>query len=224
VEKALCLEASKNIKITLVFESQGAGLGRDASILIDSIVIVPVVDELPALQGPSVLENKEKFDYYGCRRAQLSLDEQELPVECEPFLCNIGIHNEGFAQPCECDATGATSSVCDWRGGACLCRPNIDARSCAKCAVSTYGYGPNGCTSCKCNAGGAKNDFCDGQTGQCDCYDRVQGKHCDQCQLNFWKFPSCEACQCNGFADYCNQTTGQCINCKHHTYGYNCEK
>ncbi len=48
--------------------------------------------------------------------------------------------------------------------------------------------------------------------------------HCDQCQLNFWKFPTCEPCECNGFADYCNQTTGECINCKHHTYGYNCEK
>ena len=37
VQPALCLEANKNIKITLLFNTQGAGQGREASILIDSV-------------------------------------------------------------------------------------------------------------------------------------------------------------------------------------------
>lgn len=222
VQAPVCLEASQSIKVTLVFDSQGAGLGRDASILIDSILLIPVIDELPSLQGPNNEKLRIDFERFSCKRAQINLYE-DIPVECEKFLCNIGIHNEGYAQPCDCDATGSTSSVCDWRGGSCECRTNIDGRQCSECAVSTYGFGPNGCQSCNCNAGGAKNDFCDKETGQCDCYDRVKEKHCDQCQLNFWKFPTCEPCQCNGFADYCNQTTGECINCQHHTYGYHCE-
>ena len=65
--------------------------------------------------------------------------------------------------------------------------------------------------------------MCDLETGQCDCYDRILGKQCDECQPNYWRFPACEQCNCNGFADSCNQTSGQCINCRDHTHGYNCE-
>jgi len=78
--------------------------------------------------------------------------------------------------------------------------------------------------ACNCNAAGAKNDICNIETGQCDCYDKVLGKKCDECQPNFWRFPACEACNCNGFADSCNQTTGICINCRDNTQGFNCEK
>ncbi len=78
--------------------------------------------------------------------------------------------------------------------------------------------------ACNCNSAGAKNDICNLETGQCDCYDKVLGKKCDECQPNFWRFPSCEPCNCNGFADSCNQTSGICINCRDNTQGFNCEK
>lgn len=78
--------------------------------------------------------------------------------------------------------------------------------------------------ACNCNAAGAKNNFCNLETGQCDCYDKIEGAKCDTCMDNHWRFPACEPCNCNGFADTCNKTTGQCINCREHTFGYNCEK
>ena len=185
---------------------------------------MPIVDELPSLQGPNFAELRDEFEYYNCRRSQLDIYEDIRP-ECEKFLCNIGIHNEGFAQPCECDATGSTSSVCDWKGGKCECRPNVDGRRCSECAVSTYGFSSKGCQSCNCNSGGAMDDFCDIETGQCECYVKVaQVKLCDKCKLNFWNFPSCKPCHCNKFADFCNQTTGECIDCKFNTYGHDCEK
>lgn len=46
---------------------------------------------------------------------------------------------------CDCDPQGSISSVCDVRGGQCLCRPNVIGRRCDKCSPGTYGFGPSGC-------------------------------------------------------------------------------
>ena len=78
--------------------------------------------------------------------------------------------------------------------------------------------------ACNCNSGGAKSIICDRESGQCDCYDKIEGKLCDVCQKNYWNFPKCQNCKCNGYADSCNQTSGRCIDCRDHTVGYSCEE
>ncbi len=65
------------------------------------MLIVPVVDELPALQGPNSIELKNEFYHYSCRESQLNVDKDNLNKECEKFICNIGVHND-YALPCEC--------------------------------------------------------------------------------------------------------------------------
>jgi len=134
------------------------------------------------------------------------------------------VHNANQASPCECDPTGSVSSVCDWAGGACQCRPNVDGKRCNICAVGSYGFGPTGCKLCNCINGGSLKAMCNKETGQCDCFENVVGRQCESCAHNFWLYPFCRPCKCNGFADSCDQELGECIDCKHHTYGKNCEK
>ena len=47
---------------------------------------MPIVDELPSLQGPNFAELRDEFEYYNCRRSQLDIYEDIRP-ECEKFLC-----------------------------------------------------------------------------------------------------------------------------------------
>ncbi|CAF0857038.1 unnamed protein product [Brachionus calyciflorus] len=219
----VCLEPSKRYTIKLDFvRFNPAVQPRDAFILVDSILLLPNVQDLPALQGPDEQQLLEEFNYYRCKDSQLNIFKEDISPACTKFICNIGTHND-YALPCDCNPTGSVSNICDQFGGNCKCKPNVVGKKCDKCAPGTYEFGPNGCQPCNCNSAGAKNNFCDLETGQCDCYDKIEGAKCDKCMDNFWRFPSCEPCNCNGLADTCNQTTGICINCRDHTYGNNCE-
>lgn len=185
--------------------------------------MVPSVEDLPSLQGNDSETLIDEFKYHRCREAQLNIYKEEMNPGCAKFICNIGVMSEG-ALPCNCDPTGSVSSICDPQGGMCKCKQNIIGIKCDRCAPGTWEFGPNGCQPCNCNAAGAKNNFCNLETGQCDCYDKIEGLKCDMCMENHWRFPVCEPCNCNGFADTCNKTTGVCINCRDHTFGDNCEK
>lgn len=95
---------------------------------------------------------------------------------------------------------------------------------CDRCAVGTYGFGPEGCSSCNCDSVGSLNYSCDKQSGQCDCRERgITGRQCNQCQPGFWSFPDCQTCQCNGHASICDQKTGACIDCRNLTAGAHCD-
>ncbi len=69
---------------------------------------------------------------------------------------------------------------------------------------------------------------------QCKCPEGYTGSSCEQCSPRFIRQPSgqylgrCNAapvhCQCNGHSDECDQFSGQCLNCGHHTEGANCER
>jgi laminin beta 1 len=233
VQPPSCLEPNKLYKIKLDFIRLGSNVqGREASILIDSILLVPAIEDLTSLQSTEkgsmekeefVLDrNKlDEFRYYGCKEAQLGIHKDNLNPSCAKFMCNIGIHSDG-ALSCDCNPTGSKSNLCNPFGGLCQCKPNVVGPKCDRCAPGTWGFGPNGCQPCNCNGAGAKTDLCDVETGQCDCHDRIIGKDCGQCQPNSWRFPACEECNCNGFADSCNQTTGHCIDCRDHTIGNYC--
>lgn len=129
-----------------------------------------------------------------------------------------------FFIACQCDETGSTSRECKKFGGQCTCKVNVAERTCDRCQVGFYGFGPDGCQPCDCNAKGSLDGFCDIQTGQCKCQDGTYGKSCDECKPGLWNYPNCERCDCNGFSDMCDSKTGTCQNCRDNTAGRSCDQ
>ena len=66
--------------------------------------------------------------------------------DCNLFPCLMTLFLCLFVADCDCDPTGAISSVCDPQGGQCQCKPNVIGRRCDQCAPGTFGFGPQGCS------------------------------------------------------------------------------
>lgn len=81
-----------------------------------------------------------------------------------------------------------------------------------------------GFAACECDLQGSYDEFCNPSNGQCPCRQNTYGRQCNQCQPGFFNFPNCRKCVCNGHADTCEQTTGNCISCQDFTDGNNCER
>lgn len=141
----MCLESSKRYTFRIDFVRFSPSVQpRDAYLLIDSMVLIPDVNELPALQGENRQQLLEEFNYYRCKEAQLRIFKEEISTICENFICNIGVHSD-YAIPCDCNPTGSVSNICDPYGGSCKCKQNVVGKKCDKCAPTTYEFGPNGC-------------------------------------------------------------------------------
>uniref|UniRef100_A0A915C6Q9 Laminin subunit beta-1 n=2 Tax=Parascaris TaxID=6254 RepID=A0A915C6Q9_PARUN len=228
VRPDVCLEAHVPYEIRLQMGEKRTGVqDRSASILIDSIVLVPPTDVLPIFKGSPVAEqHKLEFDRYQCRNQALSLTPTtDLWAVCSRYVCPVAaiVFNESLE--CNCDPTGSVSGICAAKGGQCDCKPNVVGRRCDRCAVGTYGFGPSGCTACECDSVGSLSNICDKQSGQCLCRERgITGRQCNQCQPGFWSFPDCRVCQCNDHASICDQKTGACIECRDLTDGYYCDR
>ncbi|VDN83513.1 unnamed protein product [Brugia pahangi] len=223
----VCLEADVPYEILVQMgEKRTKVSDRTATVLIDSIVLVPPTEELFISQGISA-DNHHRVEYERsqCRTQQLSLTPiSDLPDVCVRYICPVAAMLLNRSLECECDATGSRSGICSGKGGQCDCKPNVIGRRCDRCAVGTYGFGPSGCTSCECDSVGSLNNNCNRQSGQCSCRERgITGRQCNQCQPGFWSFPDCRVCQCNDHASICDQKTGACIDCLDLTDGYYCD-
>lgn len=223
----VCLEGGRTYKIRLTFRR--SNFERDtpsASVLIDSVVLIPRIEKIPWFHGSVPAEARRKeFEQNHCNSYSAYLVQTgQIPEVCKKYYSSIGAYIFNGAFSCQCDPTGSLSKLCHEYGGHCMCKLNVVGRRCDQCAPGTYGFGPEGCKSCDCNSIGALDNFCNATTGQCKCRANTYGRECDQCRTGFWNFPNCQRCDCNGHADICDSKSGACINCKDNTQGHNCDQ
>ncbi|KAH6921814.1 hypothetical protein HPB50_005331 [Hyalomma asiaticum] len=227
VAPPVCLEKGRHYKVRVTFKQYDREVDTpSASILIDSMVLMPDINAIPFFHGTPANEyRREEFERFRCGQAFYAVRRGgTLPEICKKYLYSIGVYVFQGAQDCRCDPQGSHSSVCNTLGGQCQCKTNVVGRSCDRCAPGTYGFGPGGCRPCDCNGIGSLDNFCDAQTGQCKCRPNTYGRQCDECQPGFWNYPNCQRCDCNGHADTCDSRTGHCIQCRDFTSGPHCDR
>ncbi|KAF2350513.1 Laminin EGF domain [Trinorchestia longiramus] len=159
----VCLEAGRRYKVRVEFRRTNAQQDLpSASILIDSIMLIPRTENLPFYSGSLENDNlRQEFEYYRCRDGFYTGNMETVPELCEKdHLDSIGFYVYGQAFACECDKTGAESTICSQLGGQCHCKRNVAGRRCDRCQPGTYGLGPQGCTPCECNPVGSLDNFC----------------------------------------------------------------
>ncbi|XP_060622491.2 laminin subunit beta-1-like isoform X1 [Anolis sagrei] len=225
--RPFCFEPRNHYEITVRFQRTGVAQRHPAAfLLVDSLVLLPRVTELPGLHGndPAAVERREALERYTCLEAFRMATMPDLAETCAQLLCSISALMHDGALPCQCDPQGSTSSVCHKLGGQCQCKPNVIGRRCDECVPGTYGFGPYGCIPCACSLEGSASKICDPVSGQCRCQHGAVGRQCDQCAPGQWGFPSCRPCHCNGHSEECDLYTGACHNCRDYTAGRHCER
>ncbi|CAH0562710.1 unnamed protein product [Brassicogethes aeneus] len=221
-----CFEAGKTYTVTLEFKRYNFDKeSPSASVLIDSIVLIPTIHKLPIFHGSAAADARlDNYTRYNCEQYIYEIGRNDIPDICRKYHASIGAYILNGAASCQCDPTGSVSKICESNGGLCTCKTNVIGRRCDQCAPGTYGFGPEGCKACDCNSIGSLNNFCNATTGQCKCRANTYGRECDQCRTGFWNFPNCQRCDCNGHADICDSKTGACTSCRDNTEGHYCER
>lgn len=224
---SLCLEKDKSYKLRLTFKSDSNQVDApSASILIDSVSLVPRSESIPFFRGSPMSElRRAEYERYRCNEAYLTPLHGDVPDICKKYHFSISVNVHGGAYECKCNPTGSNSAFCKEEGGACDCKLNVVGRTCDRCATGTYGFhSPEGCKDCDCNWDGAFDNHCDVDSGQCACKTGIFGRQCDRCNPGSWNFPNCKLCQCHGHAHTCNIHTGECIGCQNFTTGHYCDQ
>ncbi|KFD63486.1 hypothetical protein M514_06434 [Trichuris suis] len=223
----VCLEPNVQYHIRVTFSAYQTGFSdRSASMLIDSLVLLPSLSSIAVFSGPrdDAQYRRREYEHFQCRELAMQLTPiDRLPEPCRRLLCPVAASFVDRGVGCDCDPTGSVSGICNPIGGQCHCKLHVIGQRCDQCSSGTFGFGPQGCTACDCNSVGSLDNFCNLKTGQCKCREGVYGRQCDQCQPGFWGFPECRQCQCNGHADICDQKTGACIECRDLAAGHHCE-
>ncbi|CAF0800708.1 unnamed protein product [Brachionus calyciflorus] len=190
------------------------------SILIDSVVLIPDMKIL-FKEKNELLPSDVYLTALKCREKYAILPKIKSE-KCDKLMCTVTTILFGLI-PCQCDTMGSKNNKCNFMGGQCDCKQNINSRKCDKCALSMWGFTEHGCQPCNCDSFGSINNQCDILTGQCDCKENSYGKLCNECSPGFYNPPTCKKCECNGFSSSC-KSDGECINCQGNTEGFNCDR
>lgn len=113
-----CLEAGKQYKVRLEFKNYDSAQDTPgASVLIDSITVVPRPDSIPFLGGsPAADYRRQEFEHYRCAQYFYSVHKANIPEVCKKHLYSIGFYVLGSGFECQCDPTGSYSTICDSLG------------------------------------------------------------------------------------------------------------
>ncbi|RMC13109.1 hypothetical protein DUI87_10640 [Hirundo rustica rustica] len=116
------------------------------------------------------------------------------------------------------------------------CQRNTTGQHCEQCPDGFIGDAVSGvptfCQPCPCPLPAlAKKSG----SVRCVCKENYAGPNCERCAPGYYGNPlligsTCQKCDCNGNSDPnlifedCDEVTGQCRNCLHHTSGFQCER
>uniref|UniRef100_A0A8C0V252 Laminin subunit alpha-4 n=1 Tax=Cyanistes caeruleus TaxID=156563 RepID=A0A8C0V252_CYACU len=157
--------------------------------------------------------------------------------------CQEGFYrtSSGKCSPCNCN--GNANRCLDGSGICVDCQRNTTGQHCEQCPDGFIGDAVRGvptfCQPCPCPLPALANFAvsCYRRSGsvRCVCKENYAGPNCERCAPGYYGNPlligsTCKKCDCNGNSDPnlifedCDEVTGQCRNCLHHTTGFNCER
>ncbi|KAJ7406864.1 hypothetical protein WISP_130137 [Willisornis vidua] len=205
LSRPFCFEPSTPYQVTMRLQRAGVTQRHpSAFILIDSLVLLPRVLELPGFHGAEAAARQEELERYRCLEVFHMPPPHPLAQACARLVCSVSALMHGGALPCQCNPQGSRSSECQVQGGQCKCKTHVIGRRCDRCAPGSYGFGPLGCS----------------------------WPRCDRCSPGYFGAPEmeggvCRPCQCNNNIDTsdpggCDPRTGQCLRCLYHTAGPHC--
>ncbi|NXP33617.1 LAMA4 protein, partial [Leiothrix lutea] len=162
-----------------------------------------------------------------------------------PFAegCQEGFYrtSSGKCSPCNCN--GNANRCLDGSGICVDCQRNTTGQHCEQCPDGFIGDAVSGvptfCQPCPCPLPALTNFAvsCYRKSGsvRCVCKENYAGPNCERCAPGYYGNPlligsTCKKCDCNGNSDPnlifedCDEVTGQCRNCLHHTSGFKCER
>ncbi|NXU98858.1 LAMA4 protein, partial [Cettia cetti] len=157
--------------------------------------------------------------------------------------CQEGFYRtrSGKCAPCNCN--GNANRCLDGSGICVDCQRNTTGQHCEQCPDGFIGDAVSGvptfCQPCPCPLPALANFAvsCYRKSGsvRCVCKENYAGPNCERCAPGYYGNPlligsTCKKCDCNGNSDPnlifedCDEVTGQCRNCLHHTSGFKCER
>ncbi|OXB78688.1 UNVERIFIED_CONTAM: hypothetical protein H355_002653 [Colinus virginianus] len=198
LSRPFCFEPSTPYEITVRLQRAGVTQRHpSAFILIDSLVLLPRVPELPGFHGAAAeaVQRLEELEHYRCLEAFHMAPPHTLAEACTRLVCSISaVLHDGALQ-------GSVSQLCDAGSGQCRCLPGAVGRQCDRCQPGHWGF-PS-CRPCQCNG---HAEECDPRTGSClHCRDHTTGRHCERCQDGYYGDPvlgsgqQCRPCPCPGY-------------------------
>ncbi|NXK62146.1 LAMA4 protein, partial [Sylvietta virens] len=162
-----------------------------------------------------------------------------------PFAegCQEGFYrtSSGKCSPCNCN--GNANRCLDGSGICVDCQRNTTGQHCERCPDGFLGDTASGaptfCQPCPCPlpelANFAVSCYRKSGSVRCVCKENYAGPNCERCAPGYYGNPlligsTCKKCDCNGNSDPnlifedCDEVTGQCRHCLHHTSGFKCER
>uniref|UniRef100_A0A665URZ3 Basement membrane-specific heparan sulfate proteoglycan core protein n=1 Tax=Echeneis naucrates TaxID=173247 RepID=A0A665URZ3_ECHNA len=143
--------------------------------------------------------------------------------------CAVGYMGFPSCQRCNCSVEGSTND--DPCITPCMCKENVEGENCDRCKLGFYNLrrdNRRGCEKCSCM----------GLSSQCSAstwtYQNVGTLLCHLCvfqaclpgfrRVNGHLYNGvCEACHCHGHSSRCDEFSGHCLDCFHHTTGPHCD-
>lgn len=159
------------------------------------------------------------FPYGQCR------EWTTMPGRCRAAM--IGKSQCGFYKSCSQCRDDPACGWCDDGSltglGKCLIGGDSGPQDEMECPVHRWHF--TNCPSCQCNG----HSICpDGLICKQPCANLTTGLNCDKCKPGYWGNPvnggTCQKCECNGKATFCQSDTGKCFCSTKGLAGDHCEK